>query len=347
MKKLFLLTLSFLTLHCANSQCSGYDLTITSSNPICYAFSDGSLTAITTGGNGGDIYTITDSLGNQLNLTNTVNNLLEGWYYVHVEDNMGCELEDSVYLDAPDQIDIDYSITNLICQNIESGSIEVDTVYNATGDYNFISYYWAPNPNGMNGVGQDSIGGLADGTYSITINDENGCSNVFDIDVLSPPALTFADFDFEPCTGGTNGVVFMSGAGGTPDYEYTWTNLGTGDSASNTTWGGLSDGCYEGTITDANGCFIKDTACVSCLSVAELDFEVSIYPNPSNGLITINSNSQENMQLILRNMNGAELYFDENYLFGTGIDFSEIRSGIYILQLSQDSKTSNYRLILE
>jgi len=47
-------------------------------------------------------------------------------------------------------------------------------------------------------------------------------------------------FDFQS----GNGVVFAAATGGVPDYTYLWTNLETGDTEDNTTWGGLNPGNY-------------------------------------------------------------------------------------------------------
>ena len=187
MKNIFLLTLTLFVVQFTQAQCSGYIMNITSTDPTCYGFSDGSLTATTTGGNGGDDFTITDTSSTQINITNTANSLLEGWYYVTVVDNMGCILEDSVYIESPEELDVTLGVTNILCGGTATGSIFVDTVYNAAGDYNQISYFWSPNPNGTNGLGQDSIGGLSAGLYNLIINDENGCSNNWEIELNESP----------------------------------------------------------------------------------------------------------------------------------------------------------------
>ena len=63
-----------------------------------------------------------------------------------------------------------------------------------------------------------------------------------------------------------NGVVYAAATGGTPDYTYLWTNLQTGNSEDNTTWGGLNPGNYQITVTDDNGCILTDVITIDSLN---------------------------------------------------------------------------------
>lgn len=54
---------------------------------------------------------------------------------------------------------------------------------------------------------------------------------------------------------GTNGVVYASAAGGVEPYNFLWTNLETGQTSTNSTWGGLKVGDYFLTVTDQMGCY--------------------------------------------------------------------------------------------
>jgi len=67
-------------------------------------------------------------------------------------------------------------------------------------------------------------------------------------------------------------VVYAAAAGGTPDYSYGWTNLGTGAANGSTTWGGLNPGSYLITATDDNGCIITETIELDSLNpIADFD----------------------------------------------------------------------------
>ncbi|MBK7130290.1 MAG: choice-of-anchor L domain-containing protein [Crocinitomicaceae bacterium] len=250
-------------------------------DPSCYGFNDGSVTASTSGGNGSNVFTMTNSAGTQLNVSNsnTINQLVEGWYYTTIVDSEGCNVEDSVFIDDPGEILIDLDIDQPLCYGVESGFAEVDTVYNYTGSYGNVAYFWNPNPSGTQGIGATFSNHMGPGTYSLTINDENGCSNVFDFVIAYPDSLYFTEFGTHPAHCRTqpwqsgNGVVYAAAAGGTPDYDYLWTYENTGATTTNTTWGGRNAGTYFITVTDEAGCVL--TKSVELDSVSPIaDFEI-------------------------------------------------------------------------
>ena len=258
-------------------------LDVTASNPSCFGFTDGSVTVNTSGGSGSFTFTITDALvgGTVLNVggTNTANTLGEGWYYVFVDDPSGCSGIDSIFLDAPGELDADITIVDPLCFGDATGYVVVDTVYNVEGPNNAVSYFWSPNPAGIGGLGADSTWNMSAGDYTLTINDENGCSNVIDFTINQPDELVFTQFGYDPAYcrqfgfQSGNGVVYAAAGGGTPDYTYLWENLGTGDNTTSTTWGGLNPGDYQMTVTDDNGCTLIQTVTVDSLNPIA-DFEM-------------------------------------------------------------------------
>lgn len=249
--------------------------------PSCYGFTDGSLTVNTAGG-GPYTYIISNAAGTQINNanTNTVNNIGTGWYYLNVDDGSACSGIDSVFIPQPDAIDIDLNVSQPLCYGYNTGLAVVDTVYNYNGNYNQVSYFWNPNPNGINGLGQDSCVQLSPGSYALTINDANGCSNVFDFTIAYPDSLYFVELGADPAscrlfdyqTG--HGVVYAAASGDNPNYSYTWTNLNTGATSHNTTWGGLNPGDYQILVEDTKGCTL--TAIVTVGEVGPIaDFEMT------------------------------------------------------------------------
>ena len=241
-------------------------LDVTINHPTCFEFSDGSVTANTTGGNGDNTFVITDAAGTVLNIgnSNTANSLGEGDYTITITDSEGCTITQTVTLDDPDQIEIDLTVIDPLCFGFETGVAIVDSVYNATGDYDNIGYFWSPNPDGENGIGADTNTMMGAGDYILTINDENGCSNVFNFTVTEPTELTFAEFGSFPAYcrlfgyQSGNGVVFAAATGGTPDYTYEWFDMYEEEVWTNSTWGGLNPSLYQITIIDDNGCVLTD-----------------------------------------------------------------------------------------
>ena len=249
--------------------------------PTCNGFQDGSVTVNTSGG-GPYTYVITNSSGTVLNPTgtNTVNQIGEGWYYFDVDDGSGCAGIDSIYIAEPLPLDIDLDITQPLCYGYETGSAIVDTVYNYNGSYTGISYIWSPNPTGVNGLGQDSLMQLPEGAYTLTLNDASGCSDVFDFQIIYPDSLYFVQLGADPAYcrlysyQSGNGVVFAAASGQNPNYTYEWTNLSTGQTWSNTTWGGLNPADYQIVVTNAQGCTLTGIVTVDSLN-PEADFEMS------------------------------------------------------------------------
>lgn len=257
-------------------------LEFNSNEPSCFGFADGSVTANLVNGVLPYTFVMTNSAGTVLNLggTTAINQLVTGWYYTSVTDGNGCFVEDSVFLDQPGQLAIDLIVSQPLCYGFNTGVAFVDTVYNHAGAYNTVSFFWNPNPFGVNGTGEDSCAQLGPGDYALTINDENGCSNVFDYSISYPDSLYFVELGTEPAYcrlysyQSGNGVVFAAAAGGTPDYTYQWTNLATGQNSPNTTWGGRNPGQYQVVATDDNGCTL--TAIVTLDSLNPLaDFEMT------------------------------------------------------------------------
>lgn len=313
-------------------------------DPSCYAFSDGSLTVIPNGGNGGNSVVITNASGTQLNMGGvpTTNSLTTGWYFTSITDSQGCIITDSVFIDQPGLLDVDLIVTNPTCADNANGSIVTDTVYNYNGNYNSISYFWNPNPSGTNGLGATSNNNLSGGNYTLTINDQNGCSNVFDITVSSPDPLYFMELGSEAFSTTQDGVVYCAAAGGTPGYTYTWTNLTTLATSNNTSWGGLSPGSYQIEVVDANGCILIDTVYVGYLNTDEINLSESlqIYPTIINdGILNINNELQTNCIFVIYNAQGKKVY--EDFLQnGKNQIYLSLPSGSYFYQIfGEQNKT--------
>lgn len=257
-------------------------LDIIFNDPVCNGFSDGSVTVFVAGGSGSFDIEITDEDDVMRNAdgSNTANSLTAGTYYVTVTDASGCSAEGFVTLTDPPVLDITYRTVDPLCYG-EAGYIVVDFV---TGESinNEMLYFWAPNPVGAGhgGYDADSLYNATAGTYTLTVNDSKGCSNIIDIEIVEPPELIWSLDDegnsglgFFPSfcrtagyqSGG--GVVYASATGGTPDYSTPhWTEVATGAEADQGTWGGRNPGLYNVTVTDANDCVLTGSVLVDSVN---------------------------------------------------------------------------------
>ncbi len=63
-----------------------------------------------------------------------------------------------------------------------------------------------------------------------------------------------------------NGTVYAGADGGVPSYTFLWTDLTTGVTTTNSTWGGRNPGCYLIEVTDLVGTTISDVICIDSLN---------------------------------------------------------------------------------
>ena len=169
-----------------------------------------------------------------------------GVYSVIVTDANSCADTMSYTIVEPAVLTSNVSITNVTCNNFTDGAVDL-TVNGGTAPYSFL---WS------NFQTTEDISGLTAGLYIVVITDANGCVITDSALVTEPTAISVNFFISNVnCFGGNDGTVGVLAFGGTPPYDYNWSN---GDTTSFIT--GLSQGSYVLTITDANGCTTVDLA---------------------------------------------------------------------------------------
>ena len=237
------------------------DVLVENSNePVCYGFSDGSIDVGISGGT----QPVTFSWSHDSGVTGDVANTIgAGTYTAYVTDDNGCQDSIVIELGQPDSLWAEFTVKDIDCYGDSTGGIITDMVY---GNFGNVTYNWnlqgtVPNPPNTS----NSAGGLPEGTYVMTLLDENGCNNEYQWTLTQNPQIVFEELGSDPAYcrvfsfQSGNGVVFASASGGTPDYTYEWLNVNTGATTNNTTWGGLNPGTYQMTVTDDLGCTLVET----------------------------------------------------------------------------------------
>ncbi len=136
-------------------------------------------------------------------------------------------------------------ITDVDCFGGADGAISITANGGTGGPY---SYNWS------NGATGNQVSGLAAGSYSVTVTDQNSQLTATASYTVSQPgsAITIVgNTDPPSCVGGSNGSLTLSATGGTPGYTYDW-DSGLQDGL--TTHTNLSAGTYRVTVTDSKGC---------------------------------------------------------------------------------------------
>ncbi len=204
----------------------------------------GSATA--SGSNGTGSYTYSWSSGAQT--TQTATGLAVGTYTVLVTDANGCTATATVAINGTSNPTANAGAVNVLCNGGNTGTAGVT----AAGGFGTYTYSWNNTQNTQVATG------LTAGTYTVLVSDANGCTATATVTVTEPTALTVNVTGGTSCSGALNGIVSATGGGGTPNYNYAWSNGQNTQSAT-----GLSPGTYTVTVTDANGCTATTTAQVT------------------------------------------------------------------------------------
>ncbi len=215
-------------------------LTGTETDITCFGADDGTIDITVSGGEAPFIYAWSNGA-----TTEDVSGLTPGNYTINITDVRGCSTNQAFNIQEPAALSIGYSVNNVTCFGSSDGVIDI-TVSGGNAPYN---YTWS------NASTNEDQTGLAAADYIVTVTDLNGCTLVETITIAQPLATlsTAATVTDISCFGGSDGSIQLTPTGGTAPYTYSW-NTGS----TNKDIFGLSDGSYQVTIADANGCSIVE-----------------------------------------------------------------------------------------
>lgn len=292
-------------------------LVFNTSNTSCYGINDGSIDLSVSGGT--SPYSYLWSTGA---ITEDINGLSPGTYFVTVTDANNCTITGSTTITSPAALNIIEIISPPSCVPGNDGSIDI-TVLGGTAPY---TYLWS------NGSTSEDIYSLSVGTYSVTVTDLNNCTFSKTFNVVNPLAPTISAIVNPPsCVPGNDGSIDIIISGGTIPYSFIWNDGEITEDRFN-----LSPGNYSVTVTDANNC-----------SAVKTNIFVPINNPPSLSFIdkkpSCNPGGDGEIDLIV--YNGTMPF---TYLWSNGAttqDISSLTPGTYSVTVS-DSKNCTATLTI-
>ncbi|BDW92381.1 hypothetical protein MACH07_12130 [Flagellimonas marinaquae] len=227
----------------------------------CFGADDGSFNVNVTNSNGYSLsYTLTyPDTSTTSNTSGSFTNLPQGNYSLTITQTQGgisCDFIETFTISGPASgVTADAVLTqDYTC--LQNGIIEAQNVIGGAAPYEY-------SIDGVNFVASPTFNNLTDGTYTITVRDDSGCTFVTDpvtIDPLDPPTdIGFTATD--PLCPTFVSDVTLSVTGGTPNliYEIISPAVSAVNNGNNATFAGLSPGTYMFRVTDNNGCFYDES----------------------------------------------------------------------------------------
>lgn len=304
-------------------------------------------------------------------ITENQSGLSAGIYTVTITDYNGCTTFHSTTILEPEYLNLSATSNSPVCVG-DSLSFNSSVSGGACCPYVY-TYSWI-GPDGFNSTLPNPIISVFDvinaGQYTLLVTDGNGCSsidtvNVYDCSILQNCS---AQFILEPDTIPHHYNV-INNASGVPPIEYLWSwGDGTYDSTAYPTHTYNSAGTYTIclTITDSVSCtsifcdssyLQKSPNAIIYINVIQPDNiginenkltnSISIYPNPTNGKLTI-SHSDKLKLIEVFNLLGEKIYCSNpnNAQTTTEIDLANVPKGIYFVKVDNGENVLIEKVVL-
>ncbi|MEP1094631.1 MAG: OmpA family protein [Cyclobacteriaceae bacterium] len=249
-------------------------------------------------------------------ITQDIIDVPAGSYSVKVVDANRCEIELSMEITQPEEMNASVlEVIDVLCYDNASGAINI----NVTGGVTPYKFAWTNDENTQN------LSGLKAGLYGVTVVDANGCFKNLEARVTQPELLVIREEKVEniDCFENNNGLINLSITGGIAPYNFAWNNNDSTKNISN-----LTEGSYNVTVTDANGC--AATYAKKLTSPTQL---VATLENTVDNLCFGDNQGEVNI-----NVTGGVAPY--RYRWNTGAtsqDIVDVKSGIYTLEITDSN----------
>jgi len=252
---------------------------VNTSDPTTAGGTDGSIDIEVTGGTGPYTYMWSNGA-----TTQDISGLSAGCYTVTITDAVGCSITSTHCVNDPDMLNIEVTTTDNGCMGNNMGTATA-TPTDGTSPY---TYMWSTQTGFPLGTTQ-TITGLTNGTYLVTVTDANGVQGTgTGVVTGSGGVSSSATVVNISCNGANDGSAMANGIGGAPGlngYQYNWSNGAMTQNISN-----LAPGDYTVTVSDLEGC--TSTSTITVIEPSSITVSSAIGTNPttaggSDGAINI------------------------------------------------------------
>ena len=258
-----------------------------------------------------------------------------GYQTVTITDSNGCILKDSILLNQPDSLFISVdSIKNVTCEGDEDGQI-ITSAVGGTGPFSFV---W--NTNKMT----STIVGLKEGTYGVTLTDNNNCEAITSETVTYEHALPVINLSN---VNSQQSFADLDAPAGFTHYE--WDNGSNAQSIRV-----FKSGDYTVTVTDEFGCSNTETVSVTVWATGideqKSFITVKLFPNPTDDILNLNIEGLESNELSIKIMNLNGQIIEQSTISNGGtsmnksLNLSNYPAGFYLLELSTAESSSTHRI---
>ncbi|MCA6365242.1 MAG: gliding motility-associated C-terminal domain-containing protein, partial [Bacteroidetes bacterium] len=218
-------------------------LAYSQNNVLCNGGNSGSATVTASGATPGYTFVWTPAVSSSVSGNSSVATALSASAYVCTATDLnGCTASQTVTITEPTALLVSITTTPSTCGS-SNGSITAS----ASGGTGSAAFLWTTPGNDttatVNGVGQ--------GTYVVTVTDDNNCTatGIATVNNLSGPTLAVTATSPVLCFGDSTGTASVSATGGNGNLTYNWS---TGDTSVAVT--NLPAGTFTVIVSDANNC---------------------------------------------------------------------------------------------
>ncbi len=247
----------------------------------CFGLNTGSADLSVTGG-----ISPYSFLWNNGEISEDIDSLYVGRYYVMVTDQNNCKKSDSTDITEPPEIIVSLDAPQKFNGRMIScfGRSDADILTNVTGGVGAFRYSWFPG-----GITSHDLYNVPAGNYVLSVMDENDCLVYDSIEITQPQPVTTEIYSKDPsCYGFKDGEITLLPKGGTPDYSINWQETGKQGQTADS----VGEGYYHVEIKDLNNCTLD--------TITKVDQPDSMFimtditepdcPDKPNGGIRLNAN---------------------------------------------------------